>query len=1037
MNRLIGWFAENPVAANLLMIAIMIGGALSIPQIDKEFFPKASLNVVLITAPYPGAAPINVEQQVCVRLEQAIEDLNGIDKIKSVARQNVCSVEVEAEDDYDVQTLLNDVKVRVDAIDTLPDDADRPQVSQIIPTHDMMSIALEGDVPEQVLKRYGETLRREMEQLPHVSRVDINGVRDYEISIELTSDTLTKYQLTLSEVQQAIQESSLDLPTGTIKSPQGDITLQARNQAYYADDFARIIVRKTASGATLRLGDIATIRDGFTEDPIIARFNGKPSLFLQVKVTSNPDVLKTNQAVMAYLDERNRTLPEALELEVWHDFSISFKDRIRTLVNNGVGGLILVFIVLMLFLRPLLALWVSIGIGIAFLGALWLMPLFGASLNMISLFAFLLILGIVVDDAIIVGESIYSEQQKHGNGVQSAKTGASMVSKPIVFAVASTMLVFVPMLFLPGKSAEAATMIPIVVLLSLAFSLIESLFVLPSHLAEMPPEGHFKNPISRGIDKLRKFFSNALDVFIHRYYDPVITRALKHTGPTIAIFVAGFAIIVSVFVGGWMQVGFFPNVTTDYIQVTIDIPDGEPLSFQNDVATRVESASKAMQQEILFDGTDVSYVKNFSVWLSGNEIRGAIGLNREYTNTLSSPELIEIWREKIGAIPQAEDINFFYQIDSKGKPLQYILSGKDNAELTLASQMLQEHLAGFPGVFEITDSLQTPRSEIELGLKPSSEFTAWDMQLLATQLRQAFYGAEVQRVPRDGEDIKVMLRLIEDERTHVDSIASLPVQDREGNTIRLDAISNITYTPALQDIERIDGQRTVTVSAELLKGTTDSTEITNDILEDFVPLLAKKHPTVKFQLEGDEEERREFMSAWGILFVQAIIAIYAMMAIAFRSYWQPIIILTAIPFGAMGAILGHLIMGMEISIFSFLGVMACAGVVVNDNLVLIDRINYLRDHGMTKLNAIHSAGIDRFRPIILTSATTFIGLIPIMSETSLQAQFLIPMVVSLAYGVLFATTVTLILVPALYLFGEQFNDGVSHLAYKLRLRRKP
>ena len=1026
MNRLIAWFTDNPIAANLLMLLIMIGGFFALPHTDKEFFPTSPLNIVEVSVPYPGAAPVNVEKQICIRVEQAVDGLQGIKSITSTARQNQCDTRIEAEEGYDIQLLLNDVKTRVEAISSLPDDAERPQVRQQNISHDMMNIALEGDVPENTLKRYAQQIKEELEALKHVSTVEISGSRAYEIAVEISQRDLQRYQLTLAEVQLAIRQSSLDVPTGKIKSAQGDILLQLRNQAYDFTDFANIIVRKNADGAVIRLSDIATIKDGFVEDPVISRFNSMPAVFLQVMVTGKPDVLKTNAEVTAYLAEKNPQLPPGMQLIVWHDFSVSFKDRIRTLVSNGASGMVLVFLVLMIFLRPLLALWVTIGIGISFLGAFWVMPLIGVSLNMISLFAFLLILGIVVDDAIIVGESVYNEQQKHGIGMATARSGTQIVSKPVIFAVVSTMLFFVPMLFLPGQSAEAAMAIPSIVLLTLGFSLIESLWILPSHLADMPPEGHFNNRIIRRFDRFRAICSNGLDWFIRKFYQRILNRALRHYGVTICLFTSAMAIVLAIFIGGWMKYGFFPKVSTDYIRVEIQLPKGEPFALSENLTQRIEASARQLQQNITFPGTDISYIENYMVRTTDATVFAAIGLNREKKASISSPEIIRMWREQLGPIPEAEAINFYYEINNKGKPLQYVLASDDNQQLQQASQLLQEYLRTFPGVFDVSDSLQAPRSEMELGLNNASQFAAWDMQTLALQLRSAFYGAEVQRLPRDDEEIRVMLRLGDEERSHHESLGALPVRDTLGNMTRLDAITTIRYTPALQDIQRIDRKRTVIVSADLLSGTTDPLAISDEVVSTFAARLRQQYPKVGVALEGEEEARREFMAAWMSLFFQTLLVIFAMMAIAFRSYWQPVIILTAIPFGIMGAILGHLIMGKEISIFSLLGLMACAGVVVNDNLVLIDRINQLREQGMRLLEAIHQAGIDRFRPIILTSATTFVGLIPIMSETSLQAQFLIPMVISLAYGVLFATVVTLLLVPCLYLMGEQVKAFFGH-----------
>ncbi len=1026
MNGLIAWFSRNQIAANLLMIAIMLGGLFAIPYTAKEFFPEADPSTVQVSIAYPGAAPINVEEQICIRVEHAMDGINGIKRIRTTAKQNLCEVNVEANDNYSISALYDDVKNRVDSLSTLPEEAERPLVSQPVKTHEMMQIVLEGNIPEKTLKLHAEKIKDELEALKYISTVEIEGQRDYEITIEVDKSALIKYQLSFDEIRQVIAFNSIDSPLGSVRSKQGDILLQTRSEANDAEKLSNIVIRKNAKGGIIRLGDIATIKDDFTQDySIISRFDETQALFLNVQVTGHPDVLKTNNEVVRYIEAKRQVLPSTLKLTIWHDFSVSFKDRINTLVTNGASGLLLVFIVLMLFLRPLLALWVCIGIFIAFLGTLWMMPLLGASLNMISLFAFLMILGIVVDDAIIVGESVYSEQQLYGAGIETAIRGTQRVYKPVLFAVASTMLVFIPMLFLPGKSAKASQAIPTVVLLTLFFSLLECLFILPSHLAHMPKEGYFKNKFVKKFDLLRAVFSRNLERFTKNIYQPILNTAINHYGSAIASFLVAMVISLSIFTGGWMSFSFLPNVTTDYIILQITLPQGEPESLTESLTKRIEKASQHVQNNALFADNKASHITHYSIRGWGNNIYAAMGLNREQEATISSPELINQWRDAIGPIPEAENTIFYYQISDRGKPLQYRISSNNNENLNQVSQELQSFLGGFAGTFDIKDSLQTPRSEMELSLKKSSEFADWNMSQLSQQVRSAFYGTEVKRIARDGEDIRIMVKLAEDQRGQYETIRQLPVMDNAGNIVSLDAISDIAYVPALQDITRVDKKRSITISADLKDDTSDAIQISSAVMGEFYRTIQSRYPEVTISLIGQEEERRDFMAAWGVYFMQALLAIYAMMAIAFRSYWQPVIILTAIPFGVMGAIFGHLIMNYNISIFSFLGVMACAGVVVNDNLVLIDRINQLREQGVDIYQAVLQGGVDRFRPIILTSLTTFIGLLPIMFETSLQAQFLIPMVISLAFGVLFATPVTLILVPCLYFLGERFKTRAS------------
>lgn len=1026
MQRLIIWFTRNSIAANLLMLAILVFGALSISQINKEFFPAPDLNTVRIDASYPGAAPINVEQQVCIKIEQAIDGLKGIKRITTKAKNSKCQIDVESLNNYDIKTLLNDVKNRVDAISTLPEDIEKPQVYEIVPAVEMAQLALSSDIGEIALKRYAQEIQAELEALPHISSVEIEGSRAYEISIEVEQQKLQQLNLSFAEVQQAITQSSQDAPLGKLETSQGDLLLQVRSQAKDTYTLGNIVIRSNNEG-TIYLRDIATITDGFVEGKNISRYNEKPSLFLQVLVNNNPDVIKTHDVLTGYLATKNQELPESISLTLWYSFYDSFIDRVNTLITNGASGLLLVFIVLMLFLRPLLAIWVCLGIGVSFLGTLWFMPFFGASLNMISLFAFLMILGIVVDDAIIVAESIYEEQKTKGVGFASTKKGTLKVYKPVLYAVISTMLVFFPMMFLPGSSAKAAQAIPLVVLLTLFFSLVESILILPSHLNDMPPEGHFNNIFSRQIDKARGFFSNVMEGFIDSIYTPTLKLSLKYNYAALAAFLVMLTFSISILAGGWLHFSFLPNVDTDHIRVKIQLPEGEPEEKITELSLRLEQASKAVQDSLFFEGTDVSYISSIYVRSYSKTIFAAIELNREYPQVVTSKAITELWNEKIGKIPEANEILFSYSINEIGKPVQYNLAAKSNEELKQASTLLKEYLSNLEGIYNISDSQQTPRSEAELSLSPAGVLNGWNASQIIKQVRSAFYGQEIDRIARDNEDIRIMLRLSKADRKEIDSLYAFPIrQGTQEQTSRLDAITDITYKPSLQEINRIDRKRTITVSADLLEGY-DTSPITKQVMVDFKAQLQNKLPHVAIYVEGQEQEREEFMSAWILFFLQAIVAIYAMMAVSFRSYSQPAIILTAIPFGLMGAIFGHLIMGKSINIFSFLGVMACAGVVVNDNLVLIDRINQLKKKGMQTSTIVIQACRDRFRPILLTSITTFIGLLPIMSETSLQAQFLIPMVISLAFGVLFATTVTLILVPTLYYTGSQLRIQLKRL----------
>ena len=1030
MNRIIDWFVHNPVAANLLMLMIIFSGFLNIPNINKEFFPQVPSNTIVITVPYLGAGPKEVEEQICIRIEEAIHDLDGIDKLYSTAREGSAEISVDVETDYDVQKLLNEIKTRVDALSTLPQEAERPQIQEAAWHHQMMALALSGDVSETTLKRYAEKVRDELANLDNVSLVEIKATRPYEISVDLSELTLRRYGLQFEQVVQAIRNSSLNLPAGSIRSEIGDIQLQTRGQAYTAADFEKIVLLRNLDGTQVRLGDIATIHDGFEDQNIISRINGNPAVLLDVNVTNNPDVLKTSKSVNQYIAESANTLPDGLSLAIWRDTSNPFRDRVKTLITNGVGGLILVFGVLMLFLRPLLAFWVSVGIAVSFLGTFWLLPLTGVSLNMLSLFAFLLILGIVVDDAIIVGESVYRENEASNLNMKGASLGTQRVSKPISFAVISTIMVFVPMFFLPGDTAHSAEAIPAVVILTLIFSIIECFFILPSHLSHMPkPKEHTTGPLGK-LSQLRKKFSNGMLHASQNIYRPFLELCLEWRWGTIAGFIGVFVIVFSLFLGGWLKTAFFPNVTSDFLRARITMAEGSAFSETEAVLKRVEQAALTLQKQHTYQdefGVEKSFINFVQVRANDNRITGWLVLDPEQRAGISASAVNEEWRELIGEIPNADDVHLSYTINRGGKAIEFELSGPDNEALLRVSNELQQQLKRYHGVYDVVDSMQTPRPEIELGLKPLAESLDLSLSQLARQVRQGFYGAEAQRIPRDREDVKVMVRYTKEERESLDHLNNIRVRTPQGEEVPFATVAEVRYVPSYSKIERIDRQRTITVSASLAKHTTEAMDIVNDVMENYAPQWQAAYPGLSIKVEGEQLERAEFVTAMKERAVQALLAIFALFAVAFRSYWQPIIILTAVPFGFMGSIVGHMIMGREMSIFSFLGILACAGVVVNDNLVLIDRINQLREQGLAAKEALLQAGQDRFRPIILTSLTTFIGLLPIMSETSLQAQFLIPMVISLAFGVLLATFITLLLVPSLYLIGENGRQVISNI----------
>ncbi|MCB1843869.1 MAG: efflux RND transporter permease subunit, partial [Halioglobus sp.] len=802
--------------------------------------------------------------------------------------------------------------------------------------------------------------------------------------------------------------------------------LQTRGQAYNRLDFENIPLLSSRDGTQVLLGDVATVRDGFEDVDVATRLNRMPALNLHVYVASNPDTLATSESVGRWVEATRERLPDGVMLEFWRDSADPFRERTRMLIENGLGGLALVFLVLMVFLRPLLALWVCVGIVVAFMGTFLVLPMTGVSLNMVSLMAFLLILGIVVDDAIIVGESIHSHQSAGEAGAKGAVNGARGVVKPVMFAVISTMIFVAPMLILPGDMATAAIPLPVVVILALTFSLMECMWILPPHLAHMRAPRRSSNAFLARLETLRERTARRLTDFAHGVYRPFLARCLRANLIVIALFVVALLFSLALYAGGWLRSAFFPAVNSDHAEVEITLPEGGPYADTVRVLGIVENAAFEVRDEFnqspRFAGGEpvVGHVFSYG---QENEIKAWLQLRSE---DLDVKELAERWRELIGDIGPVEKFQLDYTINEMGSPISLVLASESLEDLRAVSSELRAVLEAYPGVFNVNDTLQSPRDEIELGLKPAAENLSINLASLARQVREAFYGAEAQRIPRTKEDVRVMVRYPEEERLSVENLSDMRVRTPAGDEVPFDTVAEVSYQPGYVTIDRLDRKRTLKVTADVARGVADPRAVVNDVINKHFPALQARYPGLSMNLDGELQEENEYLSAMLTYMALAMLIVYALMAIPFKSYFQPLLVLTAVPFGIMGAIFGHAIFDWQVSMFSLLGVIAAAGVVVNDNLVLIDRINQLREKGHSLMESLLQGGEDRFRPIILTSVTTFVGLLPIMFETSVQAQFMIPMVISLAFGVLFATGVTLLLVPSLYLLGGQISAHVLH-----------
>jgi multidrug efflux pump subunit AcrB len=1012
---LISWFARNPVAANLLMLIILLSGIASALSIKKQMFPDVQINTISIQVPYLGAAPQEVEEGVIDKVEQAIENIEGLKKVTSVARENLASISIEVENDYDVQEVMDEVKVQVDSISSFPAQTERPVIYRNKMVNEVLKLTLSGKVPEKKLKELAKDIRDEIKAKKLASKVELMGDREYEVSIEVSEFKLQKYGLTFEQVVQAVRGSSLDLPGGSIKSESGDILLRTKSQAYNIEDFNQIPVITNRDGTRILLTHIANVNDGFVEGAHVSMFNGQPAISIKVDAVGDENLLAISERVKAYVDTKAKTLPESVKLDWWGDTAYYLQGRLDLMSENLLLGALLVLIALTLFLELKVAFWVMVGIPICFFGAIALMPLetFNVSINMLSLFAFILVLGIVVDDAIIIGESAYTEIEHRGLTVDSVITGAKRVAMPATFGVLTTIAAFSPMLMVSGVMGAFWGAIAWVVILTLSFSLIESKWILPAHLAKMKVQtrGHKPGPLVR----IRQGVNKKLRHFIENRYRPLLEKSVEYRYTTLSIFFAIFILTIGLIGGGYVRWIFFPQVPADFLRANITMNEGTSSYSTTEALNAVQSAVLEVGSEYEKEtGTNaVKHVIAFNQSATTGMI--FVELRKPEEMELNSYEVIERWRAKLPDIPELKHTDIGGAMGFDGPDVAFQLKSTSLTDLRDAAEELKLHMETFQGVNDIQDSLSGGNEELVLLIKPEAEAFGLTRLSIANQVRQGFYGAEAQRIQRDGEEVKVMIRYPKSERSSIGNLENMRLRTPSGGEVPFNLVADYIKQPSYSTITRIDGVLSVSVTAKADKRQVEPSKVVQQIQMEYIPKLMEKYPSVSTDLFGNSKDEAESMLDLAKAAVFALFCIYALMAIPLKSYSQPIIIMSVIPFGLIGAILGHLVLGMDISILSMFGIIALAGVVVNDSLIMVDFVNRDRAQGHSIKHAAINAGTQRFRAIILTSLTTFLGLVPIIFfEKSLQAQIVIPMATSLAFGIVFATVITLILIPALY-----------------------
>ncbi|NNC99517.1 MAG: efflux RND transporter permease subunit [Gammaproteobacteria bacterium] len=1034
---MIEWFARNPVAANLLMVTIIVAGLLSASRsIPLEIFPSFENDTVTVVTAFRGATPHSVEDGLTTRIEESIYDLEGIETIRAQSAEGVSMVVAEVAEGYDKRQILNDIKLRVDALNTLPAAAERPVVSLSSYNPGVIQIAVMGDVGEKNLRLAADQVRQDLLAKPGITLVDLLGVADYEISVEITPAVLDSYNLSLAGVAAAIQQGSVDVSAGNVKTRDGDILVRTDGQAYTRNEFAKIPVVTRFGADPILLGDIATIVDGFEQQPLLTTFNNKPAIMVDVLRTGDQSSIQIAKTVRDYIEVKNTSSVDGITLAYWDDDSKILKARLTTLLKSGVQGGILVLLLLSLFLRPAIAFWVFLGVPVAFMGAFIFMPFVGGTFNIISLFAFITVLGIVVDDAIVTGENIYRKMRGGMDSLEASIVGTKQIAIPVTFGILTTVVAFYPMSDLgANRIGYIAAQIPMVVIPVLLFSLIESKLVLPSHLSHINPrpEGAGLNWLSRTQMSIARGFEES----IIRYYQPFLKKCLHNKLITIVCLLAASSIIMAIATSGHLKFTFFPRVESEHIRISLTMPDTTGFETTDQHIKNFARHFSAMQEKYRDPETGRSIITHIytTTGSSGAIIKPSVGsANIELIGPeerhidIKASDLAREIRELVGEIPGAEKLTVIAEIGRGGEPINVELSGVDIKSMAEVGSRLRDRLKQYPGVFDIQDNFSGGKEELDITLNAKAHALGLTLADVANQIRASVFGFEAQRIQRGREEVRVMVRLPLQYRSSVDDLQNLPIRiGPQNKPVPLSDLAQVVASRSATTLHRIDRSAVINITADVDKEKTNVPAVIRD-LESFLADQTLSYPNLNYSFKGEAEEQSENNAGFQSGLVLVLIVIYTLLAIPFKSYAQPLIVMSIIPFSAVGAILGHVIVGYDLSILSLVGMMALLGVVVNDSLVLVDYINQQRRKGVAVFDAVLTSGTTRFRPVILTSLTTFAGLTPLLLDGSTQAEFLKQMAISLGFGILFATAITLIIVPVNYLLGYQIKHGCKRLA---------
>ncbi len=1034
MKRVLAAFARNTVFANITLVLVFLAGYIATANMIRETFPEFSLDMITISVPYPGADPEEVEEGICRKIEEAIEGMEGVKQYTTESSEGLGTANIEVREDYDVDEVLDRVRTKVNAISTFPVDAEKPVISEMLLKDVVTLLYLSGEMSERRIKEWSEQIKDEIQQLPNISQVETFGARDYEIAIEVSEERLRQYGLTFSDVADAVRRSSLNLAGGTIRTREEEIRVRTMGRKYTGQELASVVVLARPEGDVITLDRLARIDDGFTEDPIAATINGEPAVLLIVYKTPEEDALSISKTIQDYIRQKQGEIPDGVSVEMLFDNTTMLRARIDLLLKNGIIGLSIVFILLWCFLNARLSFWAGMGIPISIAGALVILWAIGGTVNMISLFGLIMVLGIVVDDAIVVGEAIYVHRKQGKPPLKAAVDGVSEVGMPVIAAILTTIVAFIPLFYVGGIMGKFISILPAVVIACLVVSLVECLFLLPAHLSHLPDLNRSENEqhvLLQRLSIVQRTTARFMELFVARIYMPFLSKALHWRYISLATAIAVLLFTVGLVRGGIIKFEVFPKLDGFIMTATTEFPSGTPPEVTRRAIAEIEAALLRLEKKTTTRSGAPLVVDRLT--LVGQTLADMPQVGPHYGSVqailldseargIHSEELMVMWEKEIGILPGIKSLTFAgMEAGPPGDPIEVWLQGNNMDEILAAADALMARLRKFDGVYQIRTDFSPGKNEMRLALKPEARTLGLTVEDLARQIYAGYYGDEALRLQRGRDDIRVKVRYTADERSRLSDLDQVRIRTAGGFEVPLLSVADITYTPGYSTITRTDGLRRVAVSAGVDTNKANANEIFAELSANYFPQLKKRYPGLFVDLQGEQKKMRESLGSLKIGFPLAVLGIFIIIATMFRSYAQPFVILFTVPFGIIGAILGHLLLGYDLSMMSMFGMVALTGVVVNDAIVLIERVNENFACGMPFFDAILKGGARRFRAIFLTTLSTVGGLTPLILETDLQAKFLIPMALSIAAGVAFATILTLVLIPSLLAILNDFR----------------